>query len=1040
MVLVAARAHATIIFAEPNDMGYLDRACAAGANAGTACAMDTECPSSTCSAADTHLWVAIEGMIAPESTILDATSGNRYALVASPGGATATPTATPTVTASRTNATATPTVTVTSTAATASPTATATATPIGGVAYVEASVPTDPTVVPCMRFRVDTVPTIGRRLLTLKKSTGEIAAFLELDPHTGSTSLFDLKAYYKDSLPKCTGSQTMDDTPCARSCTVQTDCAIGRPNGTCNGGANYGTVCTDDSMCPGATCDATNCRSGACVNECDESHPGESTCGPVAYAQLLSLSTGIWWLACVGEDNTGGASPGEVRVGLWAGTAGQSPQNVERGSPKRKQGTCSAASTNAHYACVANTDCPSGTCTTTNVVQPDRVRFGFDDTVNAAAVAYLDDMVIDNNGIAIGFNPNYRIESLLLIGEGGSAGNWSTLGSANGCGLGAEWKCVKPSPTPDGSNGAIQNNNAAKPTIGFTFAPPASATATPTSTAATPMPTGPTPTPGPTVAPIVIFDAVAQNQLSSITVRLDPIDNVGIDRLATFGAAFDYAGFPDSGSGANYHYMPPVLALSKCDNASCTSATTNWDANGLNNVGLEIFKTAGSSNNGRITAISAAVWWDLFDPQIPSVLHSDANGNIPVGVTGDSTVEPDNFYTALIGNVLQMTDLYRCARGGTTPGDIEANRASIFAGSGSGYMKCTAFKGAVGKTLRYLFIESGVNAFRGGNWGDPCNSATHYGRRHGGYCDDAGGPKEGNACYCGRSSIKRTETGEAYCRTRNGSFLRRCSCHSTADCLWGTCSASSGFGYCNGGYNICSCTVNADCGPNGVCLATKQCRVGDGTGSALSCDVNPSTAPAPGPYGVNTNDMCAPGCLGAPGCETGLCISNSSEDDDFQSLITTVQAAIAAGITPILVAPPPGQTLTSNGSNRPGSACWHAIEDKVGKWRDRVLTYARDHSINYIDLWARFYRDAPGGKLLQSTVAGDANDVNAMIKDGIHWTDSNGIPTAISAYSDCLTNASGPSDGTCTAGVCTTGRVNDRCTDNDGCNTYKCVM
>jgi hypothetical protein len=224
--------------------------------------------------------------------------------------------------------------------------------------------------------------------------------------------------------------------------------------------------------------------------------------------------------------------------------------------------------------------------------------------------------------------------------------------------------------------------------------------------------------------------------------------------------------------------------------------------------------------------------------------------------------------------------------------------------------------------------------------------------------------------------------------------------------------------------------------------------------------------------------MCVPGCLNAPGCANGICLANSSEARDWQGqeTLATSGATHASNATIVLAAAPTSAVQYAGQGD-----CWFAPQMKFGAQRRRILDYAKAHSAPFIDMYARFRRDAPGGATVvgSGTCSGGLcsgssigcannadcvlNDPRACYRDAIHWA-APCEEIAAQAVADCVANLLGTHDGACGAvsctgslcaagarqskscssgadcATCTAGRVGDTCATDADCSTYDCTF
>lgn len=801
-----------------------------------------------------------------------------------------------------------------------------------------------------IRFKCSAIPATPLPLLTFYNSTSsKRGATLWIGPAATDATKFQLTAYYKDRGASCTASHTMDGTPCGGSCATVADCVPG-------GGVG------DDVLA---------CTDNVCVHECDETAQGEASCAPFynASSPLTGYALNTYYLATLGHAKGTGA----VTVSLWGGVAGATPASYALGANAHREGTCTGGA-NAGYACATNSDCASGACDTSDVIQVNSVIVGSD--ITSVADTYsctIDELWVENSGP----NPNGAIQTLALSGQG-STGNWSSVGSAHSCGAGTEYQCLNDATSPDSDTSTLTNTFAAQPTIGLVVA-----------NAATP--TAPLPSPTPLA---VTVESIAKNHAASgtSTVAFNITDDTG----TRSGSAFAFSGFSDSGASALYHQMTPITLATRANGSAWTHAS-------IDALGIEMRKSA-TSDAVRVSTVGASVLYDVADPAVPDTLTDrDSDGEITVCLAGDSTWADAVFAQNVASGLVQPANVLICALGGTTIGDLAYDLDDILHGRTSQYMRCLNYKGSTGKQCDVLLVGPGANNFRQGNYSDPANSSALSGYGQSGYCDMKGGSGDGASCSCPINSAVRHKDGASirYWRLRN-QYWKQPSF---------ACASSEA-----------RCFANADCGANGVCTGgvcqtqlaylVSGCAVGSG----------------------GILDQCVPGCLGAPGCPHGLCVSNASDAYDFQQMQDLVTRAEAYSWHPKVVvatAPPPVEGFTQ-------IACWAQSQAKVGAYNRRLLSWARTTGRNYVDLAARQRRDCPTlAKACGSNPCSTTETATLCLRDAIHRTT---LGNAISAQGllDCLTAEGGTHDGACAAGICTAGRRKDACTTDADCDTWSC--
>lgn len=831
----------------------------------------------------------------------------------------------------------------------------------GSAEYVAQTITSASTLSATARVRFNNVPGTRRRILSFRSTDGggKDGCMVTAEPDPVDPYRYRLKVFYESS--DTTGGE------CSASATED------------------GTECTADS-------------------DCDEINVGEAQCLPGVFASSRALATGTWY--GIGLQQTNGT--GEVTCAFWHGAGGTSPVVYALGSQTRDQGSCSGG-TNPGKACdgVSNT-CPGGgSCTTTDVVTIEEVRFGTGDTDTGSFTYLLDDVVIDDGAP----NPNVRIAALAPTSDNSSIRNWSVDGCTSGS---AEYDCINDL-TGDGdvsyvftsTDDEAQEANVTDITLAV----------------------------GESVLGVSVVAMARDDASSSAELKLGVSTTDG----TTVGSAYNL----NTISTNTYHQPPPVMLTDP------PGAPTSWTETLVD--GLYLRLQAGTGTFVRVTQALVEVLIDQADPTVPAVLPDrNQDGMDTFCFVGDSTFNDALMADLIVAGVIEAQNILECARGGATAGDLAENISSagtsndILDGDTNGFMACRALKG-VEAPCDVLVLEIGVNTLHTDIMADPTNATTEHGvsGRPPGFCDQKGGGNDQGACVCPNGTgWRRSDTSNGatrYCRVKGANWLATCE---TAD----DCTVASAA-------ECCTDCADTSCA---TCTNTASSTLIGGTYCGCSGAFGCVDATASGSAtGINT--MCVAGCLDSPQCPGGLCMDHENVADVMNEL-GVIEAARVARPTPTATPPLGGAPLIAYAAPPPGQiksglGGWQDIEREVGNLRTSMLVRAKATGQNFIDMYGWFLRDSPGGKIAGTSCATDGctwdgascyYDRGCSLRDLIHWNEI-GQTIAANAIIACATNANGEeapgtrtSDGTCAAGTCTTGRVNDPCSVNADCALWRC--
>ncbi len=748
-------------------------------------------------------------------------------------------------------------------------------------------------------------------------------------------------------------------------------------------------------------CSGSNVNDRTCTNdsditdECTTTNPAEAQCS-VLVASTTITKRQQWRSVTLTQANGSGATAGQITGGMYEGAFGAA---YSRSSDAIRVGFCAGGS-NANNPCDVNADCPSSTCTTSGVVSITQVRLGKTGTGTCAAdwsisgLAYYDGAVV----------PNAYFAALDPSAIATPDSNWAALGTGHSCDTNNRPACVNDGANSgaDGATSALDNGNAAKPTIAVNFADAATPTA-----AATPI--------------AIVLEAVAEDAASgganSSVVQLRP-EYQGTVTPNPTPVPFDLESFVGTGGSSDpYYLMPPTL---------WERAWTGANINSLTGV---LNKTSGSGNNGRVTAMEATVLYQTADPPVPAIIPDrDQDGSDTLCIPGDSTFHNVDLQNAIVGNLVEPSDIYFYTRGGSKLGDTAAQWLSILEGASGGFLPLNVRRGSSGKTCDVVLLEHTANVM-GNSIADPSFASTFQGIGKGSYCQDDGGADQGNQCSCdgktddwtsqfGATPAPQVTPAKRYC-LNHGDFK-----HEARN---GAVVAS----YCN-------CASNADCAVGGDGL-TATCSGGVCVGLGLgSCAVNAAT---------NARAFFhASGCLNAPGCPNGVCVRARSPQA-VMNAYKEIQAATDARPTPNPAATPAhasGKPIVVYMAAPPGYglACWDKTRFSAGVYRTNLKVWAKANGYPYIDMYARFQQQCD---MYAACPDPCTTNERGCFRDDVHWNQRGQVTVAAGVITECLTNAlpgetagTRTHDGVCTSSVCTSGLSGDSCSADADCDTWSC--
>lgn len=750
--------------------------------------------------------------------------------------------------------------------------------------------------------------------------------------------------------------------------------------------AYYGS--TTQKVCNGSLADGKQCTS---ASDCPEARPGAAQCAVAAFAASPVMTIGQTYEFTLTQDNGSGSTAGTVTVGLYQGAAGDAPAVYERGTRARIVAKCSGG-TNDLAPCNVTSECPSGTCSTANVVAVQRPVYGSSDTTACAPSFTLDKCwVYDGTVIA-----NWRWDTLQPSSGTGTDANWSIQGAAN-AGL-----AVDDGNAPDGDTTYLYKESTGS----------GSRIDVPLANPATPLPT-------PVVG--VIFEALAKDNETTASrtmdVRLDAYD--GTNRTSgTHATTIDWG---DDGASAAYYPIAPESYTLAPDGGA-------FDVTDLQNLYVAVNRSATThtTNSVRVTSVVAGYITQTADPTVPTVIaDQNGDGEDTLCYFSDSTWNNDGFKNAIVAENVEADNIYFYTRDGAHIGDTAAELALAVEGSTGTFLGLEVMRGASGHRCDLLFISGTVNWFYGQQLADPTFAASLRGIGQPGFCEQQGGPQQGANCYCPTRNPKTTNLGGTPAPNITPGKL---GCINNGAFRGTPIAVLPGY---------CPCTTDADCthgmttpGPThspGKCNTPspflKYCsQQGDGTAqSAVHTD------PAVNASAYTRRAWALPGCDNATGCSGGWC-AHRAYHSDLENVVEDIKAAIAA-LTPsppkiVWVVPP---HLARREDMLPGTD-----QTYIGLDYTRALFRRQTY---FIDLASRVRQKFPEHGCAITNACTDTEDLDLCFRDGAHWTLGCELEAA-NVLDACSTV--GGSDGVCTGTVCTSGLVGNACAANADCDIRRC--
>jgi hypothetical protein len=757
--------------------------------------------------------------------------------------------------------------------------------------------------------------------------------------------------------------------------------------------AYYGSL--DQKTCSGSPDLGKQCTT---VAECSELRTNEAQCAVTALGLTPIMNVGTTYEFLLTQDNT----TGTATVALYQGAAGLASEVFSRGSTARIAGECSGGA-NDLEPCNTGSECPGGSCSTTNVPNITAIRLGSSDSTTCAPQFDIDDCWVYNGTI----RENVRLETLYPDVSPTVDTNWDGLpaGTAYGCADDADaYKCVKDSigATPDGNNSAIYNDNGTKPTVAFNFA-----------ALSTPTPLG---TPVALGIEYVAQDAASGGSAAAevLTLAIDDHSVPG-PTPTPGGEEFNFEDFAGNGGNLETYYQAPSRYKETASNGSALDLTS------IQALGVDFNKVDGGGNEGRITTTAAFVVSQTANPTASTKIP-DRDGDTfkTMCLVGDSTWDNEDFQLGVVANTPEPDNIYFFTRGGSMLGDTAAEWAQLVEGTAGTYMGLSVRRGSAGRTCDVVFISHVVNTvYNNLAMSDPRLPVSWKGVGQAGYCEDQGGTDQGKPCHCPIAHPRTSQeaapapnvTPAAWGCINSGQFLATpvfflgnfyCQCTNDAGCTYGmrTPVPLHTPAVCNTANPLFKYCVESESG-----------------------DTNVDTTP------LTRTSFATTGCNDSPGCVGGRCVQRVShaQVEDTVGEITAATAALQAS-PPILVWVSAPHLILLDNLDSP-----IAFDQLVPAFDAVRRVYRRQPY--FVDLQAYFRQRFPEHTCASSNNCTAEEDGNLALRDGVHWTTA-GQFAAAQAIADCLTV--GESDGVCTGNVCTAGLVGDACTDPEDCDIQSC--
>jgi hypothetical protein len=700
----------------------------------------------------------------------------------------------------------------------------------------------------------------------------------------------------------------------------------------------------------------------------------------------------------------------------------------------RKQGTCSGGD-NAGYACSKVSDCSAGggSCAAgpTAINPIDEVCIGVNRSEGGALQVFFDDVILTTG---TGGNTYTRVEDLHPMDVDGAN---CSLGTPIGCTAAESQDCVDDSDAGgaiDDATTRLRHATASVHYCEFDVDDPATLAS------------------GEAFGVGVGIHSVGREQ--SAQSSYESYVSFGIQ-----SGASDHespAGLSDysTTSGTSWHSLYYGILNNDPDDFSA------WDETAIDAMEV-VMRRDGSSQTLHDTDVIAEIEISLpaLDYKITLKDVNDDDGDddltdgdpITVCVVDDSRMNMSQVWSAITPELLQVDNLYECARGGAIIGDYaqtlcvggadagkvctvngdcasdlcSTNWEELLSGGSTGPWSChQAWRGTLGAACDWVFVESAwvndynriVQATRDGTCfqqvcsddnAEACGQDTDCTNYPSATC--VAGPQDGGDCYMedGHDDLESYAIGygdariKMYC-AKGDEFRDTCIDNAgtpdiTPRCFGGTddgdaCSVWSdctGGRTCDGGTRDGSaCWSQLDC-PSGKCVLCSRYCIGDPQNVEDYC----------GPVESYTDlvEWCVPGEKDtAHGCSPGICMQRTSTQFNKKWLRSMLQEV---------------DDRWANDSSCPDDPCytdnvnpililpWKTIGESMTDKDEHKCWGAVADDLLYMGKWAKEISDEYGADLSSGSVdwidfnaqlfqVCDDNDVAACLADGVHLSGS----------------------------------------------------
>jgi len=721
----------------------------------------------------------------------------------------------------------------------------------------------------------------------------------------------------------------------------------------------------------------TECTIAGQETECPEivgGGEGESVCEDAIGGISTKITTGQQIRVAVTQDQ---GFTNSVIIGLIV-------DGYSVGNKARWQGVCDSGD-NTGKACAIAGNCPNGDgdpCPITTIQAATTLAFGTTSTSGPAYTIRVSD---------IGFTPSvadidsgyFRVAVLHPSTDVGT-NQWTNIGCSTHADC-ADDSGDSPSTAPDddttrlseSANGDIEHWELTDPTIA-----------------------------GIETVVAARMEGILRNEGSNATVQFGLADSV---------TSLNVASHTVDGSSVWRVYDSPV-------------ATTMPAGGALNLNNLQGYVKNTNGVTVRITNAVAEAFVTLALPPVPSVFPDlNGDGDDTVCIVGDSTLNDQDIYDELVGNLPEIDNLIKEATGGTQTGQLRTAWSTLLDGASAGAFVAIPYKGSAAKcdvmipmigyndlsamdqqnAAGYCFQRGCRTSTCGGaTTGVACKTTADCGG--GQVCCDRSGPQHAGAC-----GVPSGHTGDG------GSFC------TDGDSVQSTCNATScgvGAGFASGCLGVGG--SNIPCDAQGDCT-TGTCQQWGLVGAADLTDTTYGWGP------------CVRGSITSPECPKGTCTKTSSNSyltNLMASMFDTAAARTGSStVTVATLGHYDGYTTerkrcvggTRHGCNcEPdsgsgacaGSACTNGACKRV--WSFNTATNALE-GLRWWNQWLigeatrRGWPYLNSGAYFRRLNRQAGSDPHRHIRDGVHLGSTTGQPEIAELITACLTRNTSIDENRC---------------------------